>query len=442
MAQAAGLRQSASGRIDMRAVQDTAREQASKIKERLDAGAEQTERLQDIAEKMRSAVQRGNIDEVKILTADFDTARRSFAQNTKDLAAAMMGLGEEFRSIGVTLVEAKNFEPQEQILIDDASARVARAERSLANANDAWFFKDSRIVTARQGLEAAKIGLKVDTELAETQRRMRLENMNLEQSMQQLQTITTQITEIATKRIDDITENLKAVEAGAIATGKDLETLAEEGEQLQKKLNRANNELSALHEELNGYKANSTEWTECDGRIRAKNRARDKVETEKNKTFALTQEAQRFIEMYKVQEESQRQLLSFHETWIAMLQEGSRQRSVLYKSHLGVIQAAGDQQAMSMTDAIAVETDERTTKDAAEHLQAIRGNIADRLERAPEDVRRLRAIKAADTKAQVAFEQRVNTLQDQFYKNWGTGVGYDDRATYRGQEPAQPAQPA
>lgn len=439
MAQATELKQAASGRIDMRSVQRVAGDQTAKLKERLDASAQSTERLQEISGKMQSAVKRGDVDEVALLTADFDTARKSYAQNTRDLAGAMMGLTDQFKDIGVTLTEAKNFSAEEQKIIDDGNAGVVSAQSELTSANNAWLFKSGRVASAERRLEAAKIALKTATETAEVQRRMRLENMNLEQSMQMLQTLTVQITQIATQRIDDITENLDAVESGAIATSKDLEQKVTDLEKLIKGLDSENAKLSSLNEELTSYIANSAEWTECSGRIQAETRKRDKVEADKNKIFALVQDAQRFIEMYKIQEESQRQMLSFHQTWIAMLQEGSRQRTVLYKSHLGVMQAAGDQQAMSMADAVAVETDERISADAVQHLSAIRGNTVARAERTPIDTNRLRQIQALDTQAQVAFEKKVEELQRQFHNNWGTAPGYDSRDTYREPAAQQPA---
>jgi hypothetical protein len=250
--------------------------------------------------------------------------------------------------------------------------------------------------------------------------------------MQRMQAVTQRIIEMAKGRIAEIEGNLEAVETGRRETVEDLKRHAADVDDGDKKLKQGNAELDALRARQSEIiDKNSAEWTELLGQIKEKQNELGNIEAARNKAYALSQDGQRFLEGLSVQEETQRTLLSFHQIWIATLEEGVRQRSTLYESHLGIIRAAGDQQAMDMVDRIGVETDERITEDAAKHLSAARKGMLGRMERMPEQIRRMRDINSANAESRAAFEGSMANLLKAFHENYGTPENYDDTAQFR-----------
>jgi hypothetical protein len=124
----AGLKTSPAGRIDMRTVQERQKAGADRFKERSARAAEQTDKLQQLRGAWQLALQSKDIDTLKILNADFESAARESAQNTKDLSGMMFALLDGYKDIGVAIKAAEEFNTEEKKIMDDAAALV-EAER-------------------------------------------------------------------------------------------------------------------------------------------------------------------------------------------------------------------------------------------------------------------------------------------------------------------------
>ena len=431
----AGLKTSPTGRIDMRTVQERQMAGAERFKERSAKAAEQTQKLQQLRGAWQQALESKDIDTLKILNADFESAARESAQNTKDLSGMMFALLDGYKDIGVAIKAAEDFNSAEAKIMSDAAALVQEAEGKLVQAQAMQYNifgrRDKAIADGNASIETAKSSEKTAKQQAEAMRRERLNKMDLTQSMQLQQAITQELTDIAQARISEIETNLDAVQQNVNATMDGIKADTAQLEELDKNLTQANAELMTLNEELSSYTSGSSDWQECRSRILTKTRERDDLEAERNATFMRTQEGQRFVEFNKMEEQGQIQLLSQHKTWISLLQMGAQQRDILYEVHLGLVRGAADQEAMSMIDQVATETDERMVTDAAMKTQAMRKNTLDRLNRMPDQVRRLRQITEVETQNQVAFEREFAAKIEEFHKDFGTTVGYDDRGAHR-----------
>lgn len=432
------------GRRTVESVREEATRQAGLIQQRVSDSRNRASKLKQTSDDLQAAIKSGDIDRVRIISADFKTAHDDMLGNTKDLAEAMAGLGQGFKDIGIALDDIQKLTPEEQSLIDSADALVTRksaelltAEQGIIAAEGSWVMKASRVATAtaardrvKSDLDDAKASVGTAKEMAEKRMRDRLQNMSLDQSLQRLQSVTQQIIEIAKDRIGEIETNLGAIESGRVQTFADLQIFSKQVEEGTRVVNDINAQLAELDRSLSDHVENSSEWVAIKDQIETKRNELREAEGDKNKAFTLAQDGQRFIEMYKLQESSQRGLLAFHKIWIATLEEGVKQRTTLFESHLGVIRAAHDQQAMSMVDSVAVETDERITQDAAKHNAAIMGNLLGKIESFPEQVKRMRQITAANAEKVAEFDAGMAKALDAFYKNFGTEHGYDDSGHY------------
>lgn len=444
MANAAGaarLSQAPAGRIDVQSVQKKQAVEANRFKERSATAHEQTEKLKDIRSRWQEALEHKDIDTLKILNADFESASRDSAANSKDLSQMMFALLEGYKDIGVVIKSAEEFNESEIKLTQDADALLAQAKGKLVQAQgkqwNLFGMRDNAIAAATNDINTAETSLTMAKQQAEMMRRERLNNMDLSQSMALQQGITQELTEIAQARITEIETNLTAVKENVTATMDGISTDTTALEKFDQDLTQANAELASLNEEMISYKENSSEWQECRSRILVKTRQRDDIEAERNATFMRAQEGQRFIEFNKIEEQGQVQLLAQHKNWISLLQMGSQQRDILYEVHLGLVRGAADQEAMSMIDKVGTETDERMATDASKKAQAMRKNTLDRLASMPEKVRRLRSITETEIQNQADFERQFAEQIEEFHRNFGTAAGYDDRAAHRSAQPAQ-----
>lgn len=433
----ARLREAPAGRLDVKNVGKNVGDQAARFKERTAKAREQTEKMKDIRGQMTAAIAIGDIDTMKILNASFKEANEQAQKNRGDISSIMGGLLTGYRDIGVALKAAEAFTSAETQLIEDAKSVVKKAGDNVLGAKGNWYIipgsRERTIAKAEEALKTAEQGVVTATQMAEAQRRERLNNMSLQQSMQLQQGITQELTEIAQGRIQGIEENLTEIQANTDETSDTLMTDTKKLEELDAELNAANTELNTLNEELASYTQNSSQWMECRDRIRKKSRARDDIESERNATFLRNEQAQVFIEAGRVQEEGQRELLAQHKNWIALLQMGAQQRDVHYGVYLDLLKDNADQEAMARVDETASETDERVAENTAQIVQGMRKNTMDWMDRAPKRLENMRKIVGATVESQANFEEELNRRIEEFQQN--LKPGYDDRQTYRDAQP-------
>jgi len=428
------------GRMDVRAAQEAQKDQVNRFKERTEKSHQQTEKLGEIRAAWQDALARGDIDTLKIVNANFEAAARENAANSKDISQMMVAVLEGYKDVGVIIKATEELNEEEKKILSSAEELldVAKGKKVQAEAMQDSFLnrlsgnnREAAIASAKEAIATAEEAVRIAKQTAETMRRERLNKMDLKQSMQLMQAITQELIDVAEGRISEIENNLVAVQENVTSTMDEIKKDTKSLEDFDAQLKQANGELVTLNEELSSYVANTSEWQDCRGRIIEKTRSRDAIEADRNAAFARSQEGQRFVEFSKMEEQGQVQLLSQHKNWISLLQMGTKQRDVLYAVHLGLLRGAADQEAMAMSDQVATETDERMVLEAAMKTQAMRRNTLERINRLPDQVRRLRQITETDVQNQTDFEKQLDAAIEEFRKNFGTSKGYDDRNAHR-----------
>lgn len=435
-------------RITAQTIEATTSEQAKKIQTRMAEAQQQGQRLQEFASAFQEATVKGDTKRMDLITADFKAASEHAEEIRFDLASSMLALGTGFKDIGLTIDEIQKLNYQEEQIIADAKELVEQKKASLEaarlkkiQAEGKWFFRGSAVNTAQKSIDLAKLelataeaGIETAKQLAAKMQRERLQNASLADSLQRLQTITTEVTEISEARIGEIEANLDSVKVGRVEIIKSLTTYATQVQEGDKKIVDLKAVIANLRMQQSEMIANSPEWTDLKGQVEAKNNELAEVEAERNKAFALHQDGLRFVEMYRVQENAQLASLQFHKTWVATLRSGVEQRATIFTSHLGVVQASADQQAMDMVDQIATKTDEDITADAVAHTAAQRDAMLKKLQRYPDQIATLRELGSQEAKSQAQFWDALAELARQFSPdNYGAQPGYDDPETYRKQ---------
>lgn len=431
---------SPAGRIDMRAAQDKTKAQAEQLKVRSAKSVEQAEKLKDIRNAWQEAINTNDIDQLKILNADFSAASQEAAKNRGDLSAMMISLLDGYKDIGISIAAANELNADEKKMVTDAEALLESAKGKLPQAQAIQYNflgrRDKAIAAAKNAIEVAEAAVATAKSQTASMRRTRLNDMNMTSSLQLQQAVAQELTTKAQENIATIEADLDAVQQNVSATMDRIKIDTKTMEDLDTQLKQANGELGTLNEELTSYTENSSEWQDCRDRIVKKTRERDDLETQRNSAFLAAQEGQKFLEFNRQEEQGQATLLAQHKQWITIMQMGSEQRDVLYEKHMRFVQGSADVEGLSMADQIATETDKRLATETAMQTQAMRKNMLDRLGRMPGEVKAMRSIREADVKGQVEYEKRFISMIEEFHKNFGTDAGYDDRGAHRDTPPA------
>ena len=419
-----------------KAVIDLANSQAERLRQRAELAKDQTAKLRSVQDKMQDALARGDLEQVKALNADFQSVKAACDSTTKDLSQALMALGEEYKDIGIEIAALKEMNVDEKKIIENAEAMVKRTKDVLAEAEKMWNIFGRRdvavksakddIVTAEQGVETAK-------ELAATKQRERLMNAKLDESLDRLQQITVQAIQIASERVSDIEEDLSIVDSGLSESMVQQQDLTREVEGLDSSLNELESRLGTLNDQMQETQENTEARSNLETLIVQVSGERDRTQAERTKKYMVLQELQRFIEQYKLHRGLQLQTLELQKAWIATLELAVEKRTDIYDSHIGAMKAMADQQAMEGVDKVGVATDEKLAGDALNMMKAGQKAVVERLERAPEDIRRQREIIEAAAQAQADFETRINGVLEMFRKNYGTNPLYDSVKDHRGE---------
>ncbi len=438
------------------AIVDMANQQAERMRQRSQQATKDTEKLKQIGADLQDALARRDVDQVKILSATFETARASAQATSRDLAQVIKALGDQYKDIGIEIAGLKEFNEEEKKILDDAKELLARAEagrrvadEGLIKAQQKWStfgIRERAVQAAEADIEAAKsrvdgaqAGVEAAKQLANQKQRDRLSSADMSTSLQRLQTITQQVIDIASGQIGAIEEDLAAVDTGLEDTSSRIEDLTGTLEGLTQSLEGFEANLNILREQLNEHAQGSSERATLEKEIIEKTRERDQTKAEHTKNFLLLQESQRFIEQYKLHATTQRQNLEYQKAWVALLEMAVKERTVLFDSHIGAMQYAANQEAMKTADGVGAETDYTLAGDMAQLAVAGERALIERVERAPEDTKRLRAVLEARTKSRAEFEDRLAKADKLYQQNYGTPEGYDSVVGHREKDSAAAA---
>ena len=441
-------------RVKPKVIADMADHQVLQMKARSEKAKENAEHLKAVTNELQKALNRGDVDRAGILAADFESARRSVSETTKDLAQVMVALGQQYKEIGIEIDALKSFTSEEQKLIDDANRMLPPVEAELHLAqtglNEAerksfnlFGSRDraitrakERLETATERIQTAHAGIRAAQELAAQKQRERLINADLNTSMQRIQLCTQNAIDNALSRIGSIEEDVEGVKAALAEGTKNVEVLTSKIEELDKTFEGFESQLRNLREQLNETQKGTEEYAQMESEITRVTQERDEAQNERTKNFMILQEQERFIASYKLHVAGQQQFLAHHHAWVATLEMGVKERNVLFDSQIGAMQAIADQQAMKTVDDIASSTDERFATEMAKMVAAGQDALLKRVKRAPEDLKKLREIVSASTERRAQFENDLDTVLDEFKQNYGVDPNYDSVAGHRAAEVA------
>jgi len=439
------MAQSATAQVKAGPALETALQKALRsrqdIGERVARTREKTDKLAELGQQLEEAITRRDVDAAALIGADYQTARATFDADRRDLATTMYAMTEGIKDIGAALEEVQHFTTDEQRIIDNADTMVRNAETAIASADAAlklaeaktWFRQraisaaEAQKALAESRLESARAAVEPAKQEAARRKRVRLESMELEASLQMLQTLTSQAAQIMKDNIGEIESDLETMVAGGRELNERLELLSQEVTERDTDLVRVGGELASLREQQGELQKNGPDWIAKQTEIDEKVREQADIETKRNQAFALFQDSQRFVEAYRAQEMAQRHGLEFTQMWIVLLETGVEHRIGIFDSALGISRTAANMEAAGVIDAVAVEEDERLASQAVRYTAAAAKQMKDRLHRTEDDMARMRDITSAGATVRAQWEEDMQGLLTKLRDNFGADPFYADR---------------
>lgn len=409
--------------------------ETDQLRARTEEAEAQAKRLQSAREEWQAALRSGDIDQIKIKSATFESLQRENAKVSKDVAQKTAILAEGFADIGVRLKSLEKLTPEGVELVTSAEATLEGAKGKLVQAQagqwNIFGMRDKAIVRAKEDITTAEEALNLAKEQAELMRREALNSMDIRTSLQTNEAVTQELVEMAQGRIKHLEEQIANVQGSLKATQEDIRSDVDNMAAYKSELDEKRSALSGLRSELESLVEGTPEWRDYRDRVIAMEAEFETAETKHSATLISSKERERFLEMGINQERLLKTALSRQHEWIAILQIGSQNRSVYYESYLAGLQVVAEHDAMQHHDKVAVQIDEDIAMSTAQAEQAAQRAMLERVERMPEQLRRMRQINAASVANRVDWEQRMQVAFRDFITKSREDAGYDNRDTYR-----------
>jgi len=356
---------------------------------------------------------------LRIIKADAAKLREGVAKEEQDLAVAMVGLKELMSKIGIDYEELTQPDSNEKDLVERAKARVRSADLGVEMAKTAWFFRESKVLTAQQQLDKARAELKSAEAESKKLARQRLMNATLDKSLQHFVTQVGKVVDIMTRRQKAIEEQLEKVTIRRTKTLQMKQEAARKVEELDVQLSGLEQKLQTAEQEFANLTNGTAEFVAAETNVA---QLRSQVETirgDRNTALAVYNSKERFAEELQIHETTQRKLRDNQRIWIALLRSDTQDRLVTFASRLNAMKGISDQQVAQGVDQIGTEIDGRNAEMLAEF-----GAVSDRIrqemfEAQPQRFRRILNAMGAQFEAIADMRVREQRAMEEFRKRYG-----------------------
>lgn len=411
-------------------------------------GQDLTSKIAELETQLEDAAKIKNEEErnlrMQVLQADFENLRAELAAEEQDLSQAVMGLNALMTEMGEEYADLQKLSPEEQKVIDDASAKVSEAERELRRVEDApgWKFifssRDKALRQAREGIEAAKQGVADAESRVKGMARDRLMKADIEQSLQEFMYKVQKTIEIMDARATQIVQQLEAVSVRKAEAFRVKEEAAKVLEELDASLNEKEAEMRAAEEELEALANGSSEYVAKEKEISALRTTVEEIRGRRNEALVLFQSKERFASELDVHEKSQMKLRDNQRAWITLLKSDTEERLITFRSRLEAMKAMSDQDVAQNLDNLGTAIDKSNVDFMAKVGAASDKRRMEMVESQPDRIKRIEEARAAQAEAQARIRDREKEALEKFRERYGIDPMDSSFFTYtEEEEPAQ-----
>lgn len=341
--------------------------------------------LSETREKLDSADVKTNRE--AILNATHDSVLENKTKYGKDLASVMAALRKLMDGVGVGFEGIRDHSPEEQGWIDDAKAMLEGAKAELKRVNaipDSWWQRlwgrTGKIETAQTALSEAESGIDTAETRAKAHYEQRLENAELEESLQRMITMVTLIANFVESKMADIDTELTAVTESQKSVLELKEKAAQAMEDIDAKLKILGNKLKAKLEEKSQYTPGTAEYTRFEAELESISNEEVELKGKLEVARAIFNSKERFVDLHGLAIEALTTQKHNLKGDLAALKSDTQERESFYAATIQSIKAAAYQKITSQFEKVGVKTDIQNAQMLASHAVASERSRMERVE--------------------------------------------------------------
>lgn len=377
--------------------------------------------IEDLEQKLDQAQQITDKKErdarLEILNAEMKALRQQTLQEEKDLAEAVLGLNIMIEKMGGDYDALTHLNETEQSIIDRAESTLKTANEGMADAQSAWFFKESRIETAQAAIDKAQQDVEDAKTEAKRRMRQRLLTHSMEESLQDFQLKVHRTVEIMKTRLVKIEEQVSAVGARKEKAFGIKEQSAKDLESAKETVEKLENQLYEAEEKLNYLENGSSEYAAQEQTVSSLKSQLEDARGQRDISLGVYQSKEKFATELEIHEAAQKKLRNNQRLWIRALESDTEERVITFQSRLEAMKASSDQEIAKQLDDLGAEVDQSNADYMAKVAVSSDKIIAEKVGSHPQ-----RLQKMADTQAAItehlhhADENMKKMLEDMFEK--------------------------
>ncbi|OGZ08575.1 MAG: hypothetical protein A3D65_04955 [Candidatus Lloydbacteria bacterium RIFCSPHIGHO2_02_FULL_50_13] len=362
----------------------------------------------------------------RILSATVTEMRVNLPEDQKVLAELLKSLDDDLANIGGAIGEFQTFNTQEQGLINAANQLVASAEghvtlakTKLAGLESAWFFKDSRMATAKVELEnteknvvSAKLGVAQARDQAKIDQEKRLLNADF-----------TVLYDRFTKRIeatckvletsrDGAWENYNQVVEQLRITHEDKTGAAAAMEKLDGMISEASQKLEQDKEQCATLTPGTAERTTLEQAISEQVNRVQELQGKRNEALAIFQAKERATPELETHRDTILAQYHVHRMNLASLRANSDSCRTAFDSRLEQMKGMSSIDASGKIDSVGAAIAQRGAEQAAQAMIASVRQAVEMIEQHPERLEKLMHVQDAQQEGMAELLARLQKASE------------------------------
>ena len=377
----------------------------------------------------------------EILNAKFADLRSSIKNDEKDMATAVYGMkvlidgmDKEFQS----LVENSD---EEKKLIGDAveTFNLATAAYEKEKVNNGFlglgWGKASRVSEAEATMKATEAGVATARFKAESMKRDRLMNADIEQTLNIIQVMGQKTIDIMSERTTSIRTQLQAISARKEKAFEIKNSASAEAAVLLGKVEQQESELQNEELSIDSFEIGTADHDAITKKVSNMRAALEADRGRLKVVQAVLDEKTKSIQEHEAHEEAQQKLLSNHQMWIATLKSKLQEDLVKDQSYLEMLKAAADQEIAQNVDTMTDEKNARQMENVAKIIVASDKAYIEKMQLTPDQIRRRANVSQALAKHAADLSADEAALREQMIQNYGIDPLDASQFTYQEETP-------
>lgn len=357
-----------------------------------------------------------------ILGADLASVRAQFAQDEKDLATALYGVSALLQLLGDEYANLGQEKPEDLALIDNAKRAVYAAEQQLETAQkrpNILGWRKKAVSAATSALQEAQERVPLAEQEAKKRARERLQNANIEDSLQEYTARTEHILGVMGERHVSAKAMLGTVQGKLSETHRVKQGAVDSLQACDDQLAQLEQQLRDEEEKLLSIDAGTSDHSKQEQVVSDAKRALEEMRTQRNNALILSQSKTVYADELKLDEVALQRLIGNLEAWILQLRSGLEERQVTFQAMLTTKKLLTDQEAAGEYNELGEKIDRSNRESVAKAAVAADKLRQKMLQGIPATMQHMAGVQEAFAQHLAEARERDDVFLREFKEQYG-----------------------